>query len=128
MASQLAQIGINEVFVDGSFVEEKDHPNDIDGFFFCDRMLAFSGELTKELNLLDPYKVWTWDPRPRRPYRGYAKGQLPMWHQYRVELYPDTGLPSGITDGKGKSLRFREAFRQSRFENKTKGIIKLVTP
>ena len=74
MASQLAQIDIKEVFVDGSFVEEKDHPNDIDGFFFCDRMFAYSGELTRQLNLLDPYKVWTWDPSSRRPYRGYAKG------------------------------------------------------
>ena len=24
-----------EVFADGSFVEEKDHPNDIDGYFVC---------------------------------------------------------------------------------------------
>lgn len=60
-------------------------------------------------------------------YRGYAKKQLPMWHKYRVEIYPNTGLPSGIVDGRGNSLRFDQAFRQSRFEDRPKGIIKLVS-
>jgi uncharacterized protein DUF6932 len=31
MTRQLWQVGISDVFADGSFVEEKDHPNDIDG-------------------------------------------------------------------------------------------------
>jgi hypothetical protein len=47
-----------------------------------------SGELERELNLLDPHKVGTWDPASRRPYRGYPKLQLPPWHQYRVEFDP----------------------------------------
>src|ERR1700732_4902670 len=41
MAAQLWQVGITAIFVDGSFVEDKDHPNDIDGYFECDvRYLA----------------------------------------------------------------------------------------
>jgi hypothetical protein len=35
MTRQLWQVGIREVFADVSFVEEKDHPNDIDGYFVC---------------------------------------------------------------------------------------------
>ena len=35
MTRQLWQVGIREVFADGSFVEEKDRPNDIDGYFVC---------------------------------------------------------------------------------------------
>ncbi len=31
MTEQLWNIGVTDVFADGSFVEEKDHPNDIDG-------------------------------------------------------------------------------------------------
>ena len=31
MTRQLWQVGVHEVFADGSFVEEKAHPNDIDG-------------------------------------------------------------------------------------------------
>ncbi len=32
---QLWQVGITNIFVDGSFVEDKCHPNDIDGYFDC---------------------------------------------------------------------------------------------
>jgi len=35
-------------------------------------------ELTRQLNLIDPFKVWTWEPASRKPYRGYPKKQLPM--------------------------------------------------
>jgi hypothetical protein len=46
MTQQLWQVGIREVFADGSFVEEKDHPNDIDGYFVCSLVDLASGELT----------------------------------------------------------------------------------
>lgn len=88
-------------------------------------MLA-SGRLEQELNLLDPYKVWTWDPASRRPFRGYPKSQLPMWHRYRVELYPHVpGLGSGIRDKHGNDLEFSAAFRQTRGSSEPKGIVKI---
>ena len=31
LTKQLWQVGVREVYADGSFVEDKDHPNDIDG-------------------------------------------------------------------------------------------------
>jgi len=77
LTRQLWQVGITEVFADGSFAEDKDHPNDVDGYFVCDLHRLKTGQLTTELNLLDPDKVWTWDPASRRPYRGYPKRQLP---------------------------------------------------
>jgi hypothetical protein len=128
LAEQLWQIGITEIFADGSFAEDKEHPNDIDGYFVCDLGRLKSGELTRELNLLDPDKVWTWDPSSRRPYRGYPKKQLPMWHRYRVELYPHVpglGLGSGIRDRHGHELEFPSAFRQSRRDGEPRGIIKI---
>jgi len=126
LAGQLWQVGIVDIFVDGSFAEDKDHPNDIDGYFVCNLMRLASGELERELNLLDPYKVWTWDPASRRPYRGYPKNQLPMWHRYRVELYPHfSGLPSGIKDEHGDELEFPSAFRRSRRDGKPRGIVKI---
>ena len=122
---QLWQVGITDVYIDGSFVENKDHPNDIDGYFVCDLRRLTSGELEQELNLLDPHKVWTWNPAARRPYRGYPKKQLPMWHQYRVELYPHfTGLGSGIRDEHGHEMPFPSAFRRSRGD-KARGIVKI---
>jgi hypothetical protein len=125
LVGQLWQVGITDIFVDGSFAENKDHPNDIDGYFACDLMHLASGRLERELNLLDPNEVWTWDPASRRPYRGYPKMQLPMWHQYRVELYPHYGQPSGIKDKYGNELEFPAAFRQSRRDGKPRGIIKI---
>jgi hypothetical protein len=129
LARQLWAVGIKEIFADGSFVEDKEHPNDIDGYFICeDVMLIARGELTRRLNLLDANKIWTWDPASRRPYRGYPKKQLPMWHAYRVELYPHIpglGLGSGIFDQHGNELEFPSAFRQSRRDGRPRGIVKL---
>ena len=128
LTRQLWKVGIREIFADGSFAEDKDHPNDIDGYFVCDFDLLRTGELTRQLNLLDPFKIWTWDPASRKPYRGYPKKQLPMWHRYRVELYPHVpglGIGIGIRDQHGHELEFPAAFRQSRRDGKPRGIVKI---
>jgi hypothetical protein len=126
LVKQLWQIGVMEIFADGSFVEDKDHPNDIDGYFVCDVRQLASGELERSLNLLDPLKCWTWDPAQRRPFPGYPKRQLPMWHAYRVELYPHFGQGTGICDQYGHELEFPSAFRQSRRDGKPRGIIQII--
>jgi hypothetical protein len=128
LTRQLWQVGIREIFADGSFAEDKEHPNDIDGYFECDLKELIAGELERKLNLLDPSKVWTWDPASRKPYRGYPKKQLPMWHRYRVELYPHVpglGIGSGILDKYGNELEFPSAFRQCRRNGKPRGIVKI---
>jgi hypothetical protein len=33
LSRQLWSVSIRDIYVDGSFVEDKDHPNDIDGYF-----------------------------------------------------------------------------------------------
>jgi hypothetical protein len=127
LVGQLWQVGISDIFIDGSFVEDKEHPNDIDGYFVCDLRRLATGDLQRDLNLLDPYKIWTWEPGSRRPYRGYPKRQLPMWHVYRVELYPHwAGNLCGIRDKYGNELEFPAAFRQCRHNFKPKGVVKIV--
>jgi hypothetical protein len=128
LTRQLWQAGIREVFADGSFAEDKDHPNDIDGYFVCGLEQLKTGELVRHLNRLDPSKIWTWDPASRKPYPGYPKKQLPMWHRYRVELYPHVpglGFGCGIRDKHGHELEFPSAFRQSRLDGKPRGIVKI---
>ena len=125
MVGQLVEVGVTNVFIDGSFVEDKEHPNDIDGYFECDLGWLASGDLERELNLIDVHKVWTWDPASRRPYRGYPKRQLPMWHVYRVELYPHYGQLCGIVDEQGHELEFPSAFRRSRRDGRPRGIVKI---
>jgi hypothetical protein len=126
LVRQLWQVGIAEVFIDGSFVEDKDHPNDIDGYFVCDLTELASGRLQRALNLLDPHKAWTWNPASRKPCSGFPKRQLPMWHVYRVELYPHYGQPAGIRDEFGNELEFPSAFRRSRRDGRLRGIVKIV--
>jgi hypothetical protein len=126
LVGQLWQVGINRIFVDGSFVEDKDHPNDIDGYFECDARYVLSGQLENDLNAIDPYKIWTWHPANRRLDLNSGKRQLPMWHQYRVELYPHfPNLTSGIRDQFGNDLPFHAAFRLSRRANLPKGIVQI---
>jgi hypothetical protein len=126
LARQLHRLGIVDIHLHGSFVEDKDHPHDIDGYFTCDRDQVLSGRLQQDLNLIDPHKCWTWDPAERRQYRGYPMWQLPMWHFYRVELYPHVpGLLSGLTDEFGNDLEFPAAFRRSRRDGMQRGIVRL---
>lgn len=47
MVGQLREVEVTEIFVDGSFAEDKDHPNDIDGYFECDVVEFATGNLQR---------------------------------------------------------------------------------
>lgn len=115
LVKQLWAVGIDEIYVDGSFAEDKDHPNDIDGYFVCDEQRVRTRSLHRDLNKIDPAKCWTWNHAARRPYRGYTKRQLPMWHEYRVELYPHWPgwLPDGTRLGMSWSFRHGSAVSET---------------
>lgn len=127
VVAQLWAIGIDRIFVDGSFVEAKDHPNDIDGYFECDARYFGSGQLESDLNAHDPHQSWTWDPARRVWDPNAGKAQLPIWHRYRVELYPHFAqLKTNIVDQFGNQMPFPAAFRVSRRAYTPKGIIQIV--
>lgn len=121
LASHLWQVGVDEVYVDGSFASDKPRPGDIDGYFVCDRSQWGSGQLEEQLQELSA--VWTWETSSRT--YGEGKLQLPMWHQYRVELFPHYGQSSGITNEHGNELDFPAAFRLARETHEPRGIVKL---
>ena len=54
LVEQLWRVDIDVIYVNGSFVEDKTHPNDIDGYFECDVRYLASGGLERDLNALDP--------------------------------------------------------------------------
>ena len=126
LCKQLWAEGIEDIFLDGSFVEAKSHPNDIDGYFACDVERIAKGSLQRALNQRDPKRCWTWDPDSRRAYQGYAKKQLPMWHAYRVELYPHYNQFTGLVDEHRQPLTFPAAFRKRRSDGTQKGIVKVI--
>lgn len=122
LVNQLWRVGIMEIFIDGSFVEDKASPGDIDGYFVADvRTLP---DIVRELNSIDPYKIWSW--KDRIYDRNSAKWQLPMWHRYKVELYPHVGQSSGILDEHGVEQMFPAAFRKTRDTFEPKGIVKII--
>lgn len=129
LVMQLWQVGIEAVFIDGSFVEKKARPNDIDGYFECKLMNLATGDLQQDLNAIDPHKCWAWNPAVRRSDPSSTKLQLPMWHIYRVELYPHAAsrmTSSGIRDEHGNELQFPAAFRRQRDSGRQKGIVKII--
>lgn len=123
LVRQLWAVGISAIFLDGSFVEDKAHPGDIDGYFECD--LQTLSRVVTQLNLLDPYKVWTWSSSSRQLDPASGKRQLPMWFRYHTELFPHLGQSSGIPGPQGFEQTFPDAFRHTR-SGTPKGIIRPV--
>jgi hypothetical protein len=126
LVHQLWRVGITEIFIDGSFAEDKLRPGDIDGYFVCDRDEVASGRLEQQLNFIDPYRVWTWDSAARTPDPVTGERKLPMWHRYHIEFWPHYGQGCGIQDEFGNELDFPAAFRKSRHAHRPKGIIRIV--
>lgn len=132
LIDQLWQVGVTDIYLDGSFVEDKDHPNDIDGYFDPHLSLYNPNDVQKfiqlvsKLNNLDSHKVWNWDHNSRRAVPGFPKLQLPMWIFYRVELFPHLGQGTNIKDAHGNDLKFPSAFRQSRNGFLQKGIVRVI--
>jgi hypothetical protein len=113
LTKELWTVGIERVFIDGSFVERKAHPNDIDGYFEVEFRYFICGKLHKDLNLLNTHKIWTWDPASQKSVSNFAKRQLPMWVVHRIELYPHYGQITGIKDRSVHDLTFPSALRQA---------------
>lgn len=116
--------GIDEFWIDGSFVEMVGRPGDIDAYFTLEDPREWL-TLPGRLNALEGEELWTWDPAVRRIYPGSILPKPPFWGRYRVDVYPDLGRPSGIFDYDGAPLTFAQAFRQQRDTFARKGIVRL---
>jgi hypothetical protein len=126
LVSDLWQCGIDRIFVSGSFVELKDRPSDIDGYFECDKLQFLRGELERHLNLVNADRVWTWDLNQKSWSDEAASAQLPMWHLHRAELWPHYDRVGGGTDSYGHDMLFPSLFRRTKYPHRQKGIIRIV--
>lgn len=128
LTGRLKKVGVKDLYIAGSFVEDCSRPSDIDGYFLCEEAAVVGGRLQRKLNPRFGPKVWDWDPSKRRPGPG-SEGisKMLMWHRYRVELMPDFGqkLPE-FRDRYGNELRYRDAFRLTKGDLHPKGVIKLL--
>jgi hypothetical protein len=129
LVPQLCHVGVKEIFIGGSFAEDVDHPNDIDGDFVCDLDEYLSRKLERKLDRNSPHPLlWRWDDKHRRPDH-HGIRHIPMWHLYQIELWPaPLGQMSGIVDRSGNMFPWTEAFRHSRSRSrrwKPRGMIKI---
>jgi hypothetical protein len=86
----------------------------------------FEQQLCDRLNKRDEKKAWTWKNSDRKRLAEAKKGQLPMWWQYHVEMWPEYGQWSGqIHPLTGQELTHAELFRITK-TGEDKGIIKLL--
>jgi hypothetical protein len=122
---QLWQVGVERIFVNGSFVIGRPHPNDIDAYFECETTRF--ANIIVGLSQLEPPLPWDWTHRPIDPATGIPKPR--MWHRYRVELFPhfvDQPIVTGIRDEYGNELLFPALFRRDRDTSLPKGIIQII--
>ena len=121
---QLWQVGVERIFVNGSFVTSQPHPGDIDAYFECE--LGRLDWLVVELLQLEPVLPWDWAHWPIDPVTTLPK--LRIWHRYRVDLFAhsvDRPVPTGIKDEFGYDLFFPSLFRRDRLTSRPKGVIQL---
>jgi hypothetical protein len=122
---QLWVAGVEQIFVNGSFVTRKPRPGDIDGYFECEAP-RFPWIVLRLLQL-GRYLPWDWTQRARDPETGILK--LRMWHEYRVEIFPhfvDQPQPTGIRDEYGNELPFSSLFRRDKDTGMPKDVIQIV--
>ena len=125
LVGQLWEVGItSSICIGGSFVEDRNHPHDIDGYFYCDDREFLSGQLEMRLNQLDPFQAWNWDRCSRTPD---ARGKMhyPLWHRYRVDLFPNIGQGTGVFDDAGNERSFYSLMRWSHRVGRLRGVILL---
>jgi hypothetical protein len=120
--------GVDEFWLDGSFVERVARPGDIDAYYVLPReQLANMSAFRARLNALEGENIWTWNPRDRRRFPETRDAKPPFWGKYHVEVYRQSPEECGIIGPHGEQLSFADAFRQQRGTYKRKGIVRLRT-
>ena len=126
LVGQLWGVGVEDIFIGGSFVADKDHPDDLDGYFACERAFYKTRALHRALNDLGPFREWTWRNEDRRPARD-GRPKLPLYHHCRVELFPHYGQSrTGFFDHAGNDVDLPALFRRVRGTHKPRGVVKIV--
>ncbi|MBN1959409.1 MAG: hypothetical protein JW841_00560 [Deltaproteobacteria bacterium] len=124
LCGNLWDVGITDIFVDGSFATTKSHPGDVDGYFLCEFDLFLSQQLPRLIAIDE-----AWDLNRRIPDM-HGKFKPLMWHRYHVELYPQFHPPfecltTAALGSSGTPVLFPEFFRHTR-SGEARGIIRII--
>lgn len=125
LCRHLNEVGIEEVFADGSFATDKSRPGDIDGYFLCKGEAFMQGQFQRLVA-----RDEAWDLSRRVP-DAHGKMKPLMWHRYHVELFPQftpplESLTAAATGEHGRPILFPEFFRHTR-TGTPRGIVRIVS-
>jgi hypothetical protein len=140
IVQQLWDIGIQNVFINGSFCTDKAHPEDIDCYFDVSLplntpklevsqikqavVMEALSQLFDELNTRVGKSIWDVWKKVYPDHYGNLKNE--MWERYRIDIFPNIrGVYSGVLNADGCNIKFDELFRKDR-NGVSKGIIKLM--
>lgn len=83
---QLWEVGVDNVFLVGSFATLKNRPGDIDGYFECSP--AAFVDICRRLNTIEETKCWLFREAVKPEWRSPWEATTVMWREYRVDLRP----------------------------------------
>lgn len=139
LVQPLWELGIEDIWIDGSFCSTKPDPRDIDGFYSLplpDEVMEIQDDLQRRRTIIAYYSILAdrlnqyfnepiWDLWEKVIPDEYGIMQTLMWHRYRVDLFPSAwGIYAGSLYPGGRLYKFDEFFRKDRFGIE-KGLIKL---
>jgi hypothetical protein len=140
LVQPLWRMGIEDIWIDGSFCSTKTDPRDVDAFFelpVMNEIMDIEDELQRRRTILAYYEVIAdhlnqyfeepvWDLFENLAPDENGELQTLMWHRYKVDLFPSSwGIYAGSFYPGGKLRKFEEFFRRDRYGIE-KGLIKLV--
>lgn len=119
LVGDLWSVGIDRVFIDGSFVTEKPHPGDIDGYF----VTSFPSYVVQSTKLRNRRPAW--DLSLRKPD---AQGKLKplMWHDHRIEVFPVFDPPFRHYSARGTASTYIDRFFQQTRASEPKGVVQIL--
>jgi len=117
--ANLKLIGITELFLAGSFVQNNPVPGDIDGYYMVDPAMWLRVQRPR-LMTVDPLLATMFDKNTwvYSPEKGEPRPQL--WHVARLELFYVLNTPANKFPG-----AIPQYFRRSR-QDKPKGLIRII--
>lgn len=122
LVKQLVQVGIEEIYVDGSFCSDKDRPGVIDGYFITN----FHLWKIRHPKLVSIDNVWDLQQSAAPDRQGKLKPL--MWHRYYIELFPVFREPFAnfsASSGGNPPITIDKFFRRSR-DGTARGVVRVL--
>jgi hypothetical protein len=118
VVGQLRQVGITDIFIAGSFVQDKPNPDDIDGYYVINP-LAYAAQHQRlmQINPLIPLVPVqsTWEYIASK-----GKARPLLCRDYRIELFSELNIIVPGTPGSWSHF-----FRHTR-DGRPKGIVRII--